>query len=38
LGLRALWTIFRTGTVPEDFAFRFTGSTRIAYTGMARKA
>jgi 2-polyprenyl-6-hydroxyphenyl methylase/3-demethylubiquinone-9 3-methyltransferase len=37
LGPRTLWTIFRTGTVPRDFAFRFTGSTRIAYTGMAVK-
>lgn len=37
LGPRALWTIFRTGMVPPDFAFRFTGSTRIAYTGMAVK-
>jgi 2-polyprenyl-6-hydroxyphenyl methylase/3-demethylubiquinone-9 3-methyltransferase len=32
-----LWRLLRTRTVPLDFAFRFTGSTRIAYTGMAKK-
>jgi 2-polyprenyl-6-hydroxyphenyl methylase/3-demethylubiquinone-9 3-methyltransferase len=35
------WAFFRmlgTGSVPKDFAFRFTTSTRIAYTGLATKA
>jgi hypothetical protein len=31
--LRLLWS----GRVPEDFRFRFTGSTRISYTGLATK-
>ncbi|MGA3122869.1 MAG: bifunctional 2-polyprenyl-6-hydroxyphenol methylase/3-demethylubiquinol 3-O-methyltransferase UbiG [Polyangiaceae bacterium] len=33
----AFWRLLATGTVPGDFAFRFTGSTRIAYTGLAAK-
>ena len=33
----AMWRMLRTGVVPDDFGFRFTRSTRIAYTGMARK-
>jgi 2-polyprenyl-6-hydroxyphenyl methylase/3-demethylubiquinone-9 3-methyltransferase len=31
--LRLAWS----GTVPRDFAFRFTKSTRISFTGMASK-
>jgi 2-polyprenyl-6-hydroxyphenyl methylase/3-demethylubiquinone-9 3-methyltransferase len=34
------WAFFRmlgTGRVPDDFAFHFTRSTRIAYTGLATK-
>ena len=34
---RACWVLLRTGTVAEDFTFRFTRSTRIAYTGVAAK-
>jgi 2-polyprenyl-6-hydroxyphenyl methylase/3-demethylubiquinone-9 3-methyltransferase len=31
------WRMLRTGRVPGDFAFTFTSSTRIAFTGVARK-
>jgi hypothetical protein len=26
-----------TGVVPDDFRFRFSGSTLLAYTGCARR-
>jgi hypothetical protein len=29
--------LLATGTIPEHFEFRFTKSTRIAYTGVATK-
>ncbi len=35
---RAFWRMLATGVVPRDFEFRFTRSTRIAYTGLATKA
>lgn len=31
------WRMLRTGSVSGDFAFTFTSSTRIAFTGVARK-
>lgn len=34
---RAMWRMLRSGSVPRDFAFTFTPSTLIAYTGVARK-
>jgi 2-polyprenyl-6-hydroxyphenyl methylase / 3-demethylubiquinone-9 3-methyltransferase len=34
---RAFLRLIGTGTVPKDFEFRFTTSTRIGYTGMAAK-
>lgn len=34
---KAFFRLLATGIVPKDFAFRFTGSTRIAYTGVAIK-
>lgn len=34
----AMWRMLRSGSVPRDFAFTFTPSTRLAYTGMGRKA
>jgi 2-polyprenyl-6-hydroxyphenyl methylase/3-demethylubiquinone-9 3-methyltransferase len=34
---RAFFRLLATGIVPKDFAFRFTGSTQIAYTGLATK-
>ncbi|MEO6574701.1 MAG: 3-demethylubiquinone-9 3-O-methyltransferase, partial [Polyangiaceae bacterium] len=34
---RAFWRLLATGVVPEDFTFRFTRSTRIAFTGVAAK-
>jgi 2-polyprenyl-6-hydroxyphenyl methylase/3-demethylubiquinone-9 3-methyltransferase len=34
---RALWRLARTGVVPDDFAFTFSRSTRLAYTGVARR-
>jgi 2-polyprenyl-6-hydroxyphenyl methylase/3-demethylubiquinone-9 3-methyltransferase len=33
----AFFRLLFTGTVPLDFRFRFTGSTRIGFTGRARK-
>lgn len=33
----AMWRMLRTGSVPRDFSFTFTPSTRIAYTGVARR-
>lgn len=35
---RAFFRMLATGTVGRDFSFAFTRSTRIAYTGFARKA
>jgi len=35
---RAFLRLLGTGSVPRDFEFRFTKSTRIGYTGMAAKA
>jgi len=32
-----LWRMLLTGRVGEDFAFTFTGSTKLGYTGYARK-
>jgi len=32
---RAFWRMLLTGVVPDDFRFRFTRSTLIAYTGYA---
>ncbi|MFO1519476.1 MAG: bifunctional 2-polyprenyl-6-hydroxyphenol methylase/3-demethylubiquinol 3-O-methyltransferase UbiG [bacterium] len=34
---RAFWRMLRTGIVPSDFEFVFSLSTRVAYTGMAKK-
>ncbi len=34
---RAFWRLVLTGVVPDDFRFRFTGSTLLAYTGCARR-
>lgn len=34
----AFWRMLRTGNVPADFQFTFSPSTRLAYTGFARKA
>lgn len=34
---RAFAKLMLTGTVPEDFAFKFTRSTKIAYAGVATK-
>lgn len=34
---KAFWRMLRTGTVSDDFAFTFTGSTRLAYTGVAQR-
>jgi 2-polyprenyl-6-hydroxyphenyl methylase/3-demethylubiquinone-9 3-methyltransferase len=33
----AFWRMLRTGNVGADFGFAFTPSTRLAYTGFARK-
>ena len=33
----ALWRMLLTGRVGEDFAFTFTPSTKIGFTGYARK-
>ena len=33
-----LWRMLFTGEVGDDFAFTFTRSTKLGYTGMARKA
>jgi 2-polyprenyl-6-hydroxyphenyl methylase/3-demethylubiquinone-9 3-methyltransferase len=33
-----LWKMLLTGRVAPDFAFTFTRSTRLAYTGVARKS
>jgi 2-polyprenyl-6-hydroxyphenyl methylase/3-demethylubiquinone-9 3-methyltransferase len=35
---RSFWGMLATGRVPPDFGFTFTRSTRLAYTGVARKA
>ena len=32
---RAMWRMLRTGVVPDEFQFRPTRSTRLAYSGMA---
>src|SRR5262249_23890349 len=34
---RAFWQMLRTGRVPPDFQFTFTGSPLISYLGFARK-
>ncbi len=34
---RAMWKMLRSGVVPDDFSFTFTRSTRLGYTGYARK-
>jgi 2-polyprenyl-6-hydroxyphenyl methylase/3-demethylubiquinone-9 3-methyltransferase len=34
---RAFWGMLATGRVPTDFGFTFSPSTRLAYTGLARK-
>jgi 2-polyprenyl-6-hydroxyphenyl methylase/3-demethylubiquinone-9 3-methyltransferase len=34
---RAFWRMLLTGVVPGDFRFRFTSSTRLAYTGFAER-
>jgi len=33
----AFWRMLATASVPEDFRFTFTRSTRLGYTGFARK-
>jgi 2-polyprenyl-6-hydroxyphenyl methylase/3-demethylubiquinone-9 3-methyltransferase len=33
----AFWRMLRTGSVGPDFGFAFSSSTRLAYTGLARK-
>jgi hypothetical protein len=33
-----LWRMLLTGKVGDDFAFTFTRSTRLGYTGVAQKA
>lgn len=33
----AFWRMLFTGVVPKDFRFRFTRSTRLAYTGYAER-
>ena len=33
----AMWRMLGTGVVPEDFAFTFTSSPRLGYSGIARK-
>jgi 2-polyprenyl-6-hydroxyphenyl methylase/3-demethylubiquinone-9 3-methyltransferase len=33
----AFWTMLRTGSVPAEFEFTFTPSTRLGFTGYARK-
>lgn len=32
-----MWRMLRTGVVPQEFAFTFSDSTRLGYTGFARK-
>jgi hypothetical protein len=32
-----LWRMLITGRVGDDFRFRFTRSTKLGYTGYARK-
>jgi hypothetical protein len=32
------WKLLMRHTVPDGFAFRFTRSTRISYSGIARKS
>ena len=34
---RAFWQMLATGRVPTDFGFTFSRSTRLAFTGVARK-
>lgn len=34
---RAFWQLLATGRVPSDFGFKFSKSTRLAFTGVARK-
>lgn len=34
---RAFWRMLRTGRVGDDFAFTFCRSTRLGYTGVARR-
>jgi 2-polyprenyl-6-hydroxyphenyl methylase/3-demethylubiquinone-9 3-methyltransferase len=34
----AFFRMLRTGIVPDDFSFKHTGSTLIAFTGAARKS
>ena len=33
----AFWKLLWTGVVPPEFAFTWTGSTLVAYAGVARK-
>jgi 2-polyprenyl-6-hydroxyphenyl methylase/3-demethylubiquinone-9 3-methyltransferase len=33
----AMWKMLASGSVPDDFEFTFTESTRLGYTGVARK-
>ena len=35
---RAMWRMLATGNVGDDFQFTFTRSTKLGYTGFARKA
>jgi 2-polyprenyl-6-hydroxyphenyl methylase/3-demethylubiquinone-9 3-methyltransferase len=35
---RPFWGMLATGRVPRDFGFTFTRSTRLAFTGFARRA
>jgi 2-polyprenyl-6-hydroxyphenyl methylase / 3-demethylubiquinone-9 3-methyltransferase len=35
---RAMWRMLATGRVGDDFSFTFTRSTKLGYTGFARKA
>jgi 2-polyprenyl-6-hydroxyphenyl methylase/3-demethylubiquinone-9 3-methyltransferase len=35
---RPIWGMLATGRVPRDFGFTFTRSTRLAFSGFARKA
>jgi 2-polyprenyl-6-hydroxyphenyl methylase/3-demethylubiquinone-9 3-methyltransferase len=34
---RAFWRMLLTGVVPDDFRFRFSNSTLLAYTGYAQR-
>ncbi|MET0793183.1 MAG: bifunctional 2-polyprenyl-6-hydroxyphenol methylase/3-demethylubiquinol 3-O-methyltransferase UbiG [Polyangiaceae bacterium] len=33
----AFWRMLMTGSVPDEFGFKFTKSTRLGYSGVARK-